>query len=99
MPRRSSGVLLVRGRIFGTRVFQAGMGFVANAEIAATVSNAGGLGCLSWGSRSARELTKHIRLCREIADRLLAVDILLPKLNPIRRKPNVFPDRWLPPER
>jgi enoyl-[acyl-carrier protein] reductase II len=37
-------------------VFQAGMGFVAHAEFAAAVSNAGGLGCIGSGSMSAREL-------------------------------------------
>ncbi|MGH7924585.1 MAG: nitronate monooxygenase [Candidatus Binatus sp.] len=33
-------------------VFQAGMGFVAHAELAAAVSNTGGLGCVGSGSMS-----------------------------------------------
>ncbi|MGC1343220.1 MAG: nitronate monooxygenase, partial [Candidatus Binataceae bacterium] len=41
-------------------VFQAGMGFVAHAELAAAVSNAGGLGCIGSGSMSSRELTEQI---------------------------------------
>jgi enoyl-[acyl-carrier protein] reductase II len=57
-------------------IFQAGMGFVAHAELAAAVSNAGGLGCLGSGSMSAKELKEQIRLCRELTDRPFAVDIL-----------------------
>ncbi len=57
-------------------VFQAGMGFVAHAELAAAVSNAGGLGCLGSGSMTAQELKEQIRLCRDLTDRPFAVDIL-----------------------
>src|SRR5712692_3903013 len=57
-------------------VFQAWMGFVAHAELAAAVSNAGGLGCLGSGSMTANELKKQIRLCRELTERPFAVDIL-----------------------
>jgi len=57
-------------------VFQAGMGFVAHAELAAAVSNAGGLGCLGSGSMTAQELKDQIRLCRDLTDRPFAVDIL-----------------------
>jgi enoyl-[acyl-carrier protein] reductase II len=57
-------------------IFQAGMGFVAHAELAAAVSNAGGLGCLGSGSMSAHELKEQIRLCRDLTDRPFAVDIL-----------------------
>jgi enoyl-[acyl-carrier protein] reductase II len=61
-------------------VFQAGMGFVAHAELAAAVSNAGGLGCLGSGSMTARELKEQIRLCRELTDRPFAVDILFAEI-------------------
>jgi enoyl-[acyl-carrier protein] reductase II len=37
-------------------VFQAGMGFVAHAELAAAVSNPGGMGCIGAGTLSANEL-------------------------------------------
>ena len=57
-------------------VFQAGMGFVAHAELAAAVSNAGGLGCIGSGSMSARELTEQIHRCNDLTDRPFAVDIL-----------------------
>lgn len=61
-------------------VFQAGMGFVAHAELAAAVSNAGGLGCLGSGSMSAHELKEQIRLCRDMTDRPFAVDILFAEI-------------------
>jgi enoyl-[acyl-carrier protein] reductase II len=57
-------------------IFQAGMGFVAHAELTAAVSNAGGLGCIGSGSMSARELTEQIHRCRDLTDRPFAVDIL-----------------------
>ena len=57
-------------------VFQAGMGFVAHAELAAAVSNAGGLGCIGSGSMSAHELKEQIQRCRDLTDRPFAVDIL-----------------------
>ncbi len=57
-------------------IFQAGMGFVAHAELAAAVSNAGGLGCIGSGSMSARELREQIHRCRDLTDRPFAVDIL-----------------------
>jgi enoyl-[acyl-carrier protein] reductase II len=52
------------------------MGFVAHAELAAAVSNAGGMGCIGAGTLSANELRKQIRLCRSMTDRPFAVDIL-----------------------
>lgn len=52
------------------------MGFVAHAELAAAVSNAGGLGCIGSGTMSARELKEQILRCRELTDRPFAVDIL-----------------------
>jgi enoyl-[acyl-carrier protein] reductase II len=61
-------------------VFQAGMGFVAHAELAAAVSNAGGLGCLGSSSMSAQELKDQIHLCRDMTDRPFAVDILFAEI-------------------
>jgi enoyl-[acyl-carrier protein] reductase II len=61
-------------------IFQAGMGFVAHAELAAAVSNAGGLGCLGSGSMSAKELKEQIHLCRNLTDRPFAVDILFAEI-------------------
>ena len=61
-------------------IFQAGMGFVAHAELAAAVSNAGGLGCIGSGSMNARELKEQIQLCRSLTDRPFGVDILFAEI-------------------
>jgi enoyl-[acyl-carrier protein] reductase II len=61
-------------------VFQAGMGFVAHAELAAAVSNAGGLGCIGSGSMAAHELREQIRRCRDLTDRPFGVDILFAEI-------------------
>ncbi len=61
-------------------IFQAGMGFVAHAELAAAVSNAGGLGCIGSGSMNARELKEQIHLCRSLTDRPFGVDILFAEI-------------------
>ncbi|MDP6692317.1 MAG: nitronate monooxygenase family protein [Alphaproteobacteria bacterium] len=58
-------------------VFQAGMGWVARADLAAAVSAAGGLGCIGAGSTTdAEELRAEIRSVRAQTDRPFAVDIL-----------------------
>lgn len=58
-------------------IFQAGMGWVARADLAAAVSAAGGLGCIGAGSNTdADELRAEIRGVRERTDRPFAVDIL-----------------------
>lgn len=67
-------------------VFQAGMGWVARADLAAAVSSAGGLGCIGAGSSmEAAELREEIRSVRAQTDRPFGVDILFatiaPKLN------------------
>src|SRR5487761_1340430 len=61
-------------------IFQAGMGFVAHAALAAAVSNAGGLGCIGSGSMNARELKEQIHLCRSLTDRPFGVDILFAEI-------------------
>ena len=58
-------------------VFQAGMGWVARADLAAAVSAAGGLGVIGAGSsQSADELRGEIRSVRAQTDRPFGVDIL-----------------------
>src|SRR5262247_3909374 len=70
-------------------VFQAGMGFVAHAELASAVSNAGGLGCIGSGSMSARELSEQIHRCRDLTDRPFGVDILFAEVNADKNNPTV----------
>ena len=58
-------------------VFQAGMGFVARAPLAAAVSAAGGLGVIGAGSTlSGAELREDIHAVRRVTDRPFGVDIL-----------------------
>lgn len=71
-------------------VFQAGMGFVAHAELAAAVSNAGGLGCIGSGSMGSRELREQIRRCRAMTDRPFGVDILFAEVKADPTSPTVI---------
>jgi len=58
-------------------IFQAGMGFVARAPLAAAVSAAGGLGVIGAGSSlSGADMRADIRAVRAITDRPFGVDIL-----------------------
>jgi enoyl-[acyl-carrier protein] reductase II len=65
-------------------IFQAGMGFVAHAELAAAVSNSGGLGCIGSASMSAHELKEQILRCQDLTDRPFGIDILFAEIKPIR---------------
>jgi enoyl-[acyl-carrier protein] reductase II len=58
-------------------VFQAGMGWVARAELAAAVSEAGGLGVIGAGTdMTADELRRQIEATRSLTDKPFGVDIL-----------------------
>lgn len=57
-------------------ILQAGMGFIARGELAAAVSQAGGLGVIGSASLSPDELRAEIRKVRERTDRPFGVDIL-----------------------
>ena len=58
-------------------VFQAGMGWVARADLAAAVSEAGGLGVIGAGSTmDGEQLRAEIRRVRELTDKPFGVDIL-----------------------
>jgi enoyl-[acyl-carrier protein] reductase II len=58
-------------------VFQAGMGWIARADLAAAVSEAGGLGCVGAGSSmDADELRDEIRRVKAQTNRPFGVDIL-----------------------
>jgi enoyl-[acyl-carrier protein] reductase II len=70
-------------------IFQAGMGFVAHAELAAAVSNAGAMGCIGAGTMSAAELKEQIRLCRSLTERPFAVDILFAEVKADRSERDV----------
>lgn len=57
-------------------ILQAGMGYVARGELAAAVSEAGGLGVIGAASQSADQLRKEIHKVRERTDRPFGVDVL-----------------------
>jgi enoyl-[acyl-carrier protein] reductase II len=57
-------------------IVQAGMGFIARSELAAAVSQAGGLGMIGSASLTPDELRAEIRAVRERTDRPFGVDIL-----------------------
>lgn len=62
-------------------IFQAGMGWVARADLAAAVSVAGGLGVIGAGSSSSPdELRDEIRAVKALTDRPFGVDILFATL-------------------
>ena len=68
--------------ILGTEypVIQGGMAWVAEHQLAAAVSNAGGLGIIGAASAPADIVREEIRKCRELTDRSFGVNIML--LNP-----------------
>ncbi len=65
-------------------IIQGGMHFVGFAEMAAAVSNAGGLGIITGlTQRSAGDLTNEIAKCRDMTDKPFGVNLtFLPSLNP-----------------
>ena len=72
--------------MFGIKhpVIQGGMHFVGFAEMAAAVSNAGGLGIITGlTQRTPDDLAKEIARCREMTDKPFGVNLtFLPSVNP-----------------
>ncbi len=68
--------------ILGTKypLIQGGMAWVADARLAAAVSNGGGLGLVAAGSMDAELLRKEIRLAQSLTDKPFGVNIML--MNP-----------------
>ena len=65
-------------------LFLAGMGPVALHELAAAVSNAGGLGIIGAAGLSPAQMRDEIRKTRELTDKPFAVDLLAPVPDMIR---------------
>jgi len=57
-------------------VFQGGMAWVADASLAAAVSNAGGLGLISSINAGTEAVRDEIRKCRELTDKPFGVNIM-----------------------
>ena len=58
-------------------IIQGGMAWVATAELAAAVSNAGGLGIIGAGSMPASLLREEIRKARDLTDKPFGVNLML----------------------
>ena len=58
-------------------VFQGGMAWVADASLAAAVSNAGGLGLISSVNAGTEAVRSEIRKCKELTDKPFGVNIML----------------------
>lgn len=58
-------------------ILQGGMAWIATGELAAAVSNAGGLGIIGAGSAPADIIRNEIRKLKEVTDQPFAVNIML----------------------
>lgn len=76
MPHPALDTILCQRLGIRHPIVQAGMGFIARAELAAAVSEAGGLGMIGAASLTPDELRTEIRRVKERTDRPFGVDIL-----------------------
>ena len=58
-------------------IFQGGMAWVADASLAAAVSNAGGLGIIAGMNSNGEQLSAEIRKCREMTSKPFGVNVML----------------------
>lgn len=58
-------------------IFQGGMAWVADASLAAGVSNAGGLGIIAAMNSNGVQLREEIRKCKTMTDKIFGVNIML----------------------
>ena len=58
-------------------IFQGGMAWIAEAQLEAAVSNAGGLGIIAGGSAPIDYLRDQIRKCKSLTDKPFGVNIML----------------------
>jgi enoyl-[acyl-carrier protein] reductase II len=65
--------------LIGTKhpIVQGGMAWVGTAELAAAVSNAGGLGIIGGGNAPTEEVAREIRLAKELTDEPFGLNIPL----------------------
>ena len=61
-------------------IIQGGMAWVADASLAAAVSNAGGLGLISSVNAGTEAVRTEIRKCKELTDKPFGVNVML--MNP-----------------
>ena len=58
-------------------IFQGGMAWIADASLAAAVSNAGGLGIIAAMNANADWLREEIHKARQLTDKAFGVNIML----------------------
>lgn len=58
-------------------VFQGGMAWIADAELASAVSNAGGLGIIAAMNSNGEQLREQIRKAKELTDKPFGVNLML----------------------
>ena len=58
-------------------IFQGGMAWVADASLAAGVSNAGGLGIIAAMNSNGEQLREEIRMCKTMTYKIFGVNIML----------------------
>ena len=58
-------------------IFQGGMAWVADAALAAGVSNAGGLGIIAAMNSNGEQLRAEIKKCKELTDKPFGVNVML----------------------
>ncbi|MDO4870350.1 MAG: enoyl-[acyl-carrier-protein] reductase FabK [Bacillota bacterium] len=58
-------------------IFQGGMAWIADAELAAAVSNAGGLGIIAAGNADADYVRSQIKKAKELTDKPFGLNIML----------------------
>ena len=58
-------------------IFQGGMAWVADASLAAGVSNAGGLGIIAAMNSNGEQLRAEIKKCKELTDKPFGVNVML----------------------
>ena len=58
-------------------IFQGGMAWIADAELAAGVSNAGGLGIIAAMNSNGEQLRAEIKRARGLTDKPFGVNIML----------------------
>ncbi|MGH7384809.1 MAG: nitronate monooxygenase [Candidatus Rokuibacteriota bacterium] len=73
-------------------ICQAGMAFVARANLAAAVSAAGGLGGHRGRARDASDLRDEIRRVRDLTDKPFGVDMLCATVRAAGREAERFTD-------
>jgi enoyl-[acyl-carrier protein] reductase II len=73
-------------------ICQAGMAFVARAQLAAAVSAAGGLGVIAAAHGTATDLREEIRRVRDLTDKPFGVDILFASVRTSGQEAERFTD-------